>query len=211
VDLRDNVGGNQPEWFLDWYAPAPYADMFTTLRILPELDDAKFRERVANFDDDFYAWYRRAAAGRPVGSEIRRAFQCATPGCDGDNRWVPSHRIVDAPVALLVGPECGSSCAHFAHVFDENDFGPLVGAPSSSGYTDLRLAYSVQLKSGRELGTIGLALSINTSGKTGEPLEGAEVHVDYPVEAPLDGARSNDDVLVDTAIRALQGAKRSPK
>ncbi len=32
LDLRDNTGGNNPNWFLDWYAPAPWRDEWVVER-----------------------------------------------------------------------------------------------------------------------------------------------------------------------------------
>ncbi len=71
LDLRDNRGGNDPEWFLDWYAPAPYADVFTSVRVYPDYDDPTFRKRVVNVDDDWYKWYRKATAGLPPWTSVR--------------------------------------------------------------------------------------------------------------------------------------------
>lgn len=207
LNLRDNRGGNDPEWFLDWYAPAPYADMFTSVRVYPDYDDPAFRKRVVNVDDDWYRWYRKATVGVAAGSDVRRPFKCVNDDCSGDNRFAPAHGLLAVPVALLVGPECMSSCAHMAHIFDENDFGPLIGEPTAASYTSQRLTYPVKTRAGLDLGAIRLGLSRDSSGKTGEPLEGFTVHIDYPVERTFEGRDSWDARLVDVAVRAFREYK----
>jgi hypothetical protein len=204
LDLRDNLGGNDPEWFLDWYAPAPYTDFFTNVRLYAEYADPAFRKRVDNVGDDWYRWYQRASAGMETGAEVRRPFKCQNAECAGDNRFTPAHGLVSVPMALLVGPGCMSSCAHITQVFDENDFGPLIGEPTAASYTSQRFAYPVVTKAGLDLGTIRLGLSSDTSGKSGAPLEGATVHIDYPVERTFEGRDQWDAALVDAAVRAFR-------
>jgi hypothetical protein len=204
LDLRDNYGGNDPEWFLDWYAPAPYADMFTSVRVFPEYSDAGFRKHVANVDEDWHRWYVKATGGHAAGDDVPRPFKCMNADCTGDNRFTPAHGLLAVPVALLVGPGCMSSCAHIAHIFDEDDFGPLIGEPTAASYTTQRLAYPLKVASGLDLGAIGLGLSRDSSGKTGEPLEGYQVHIDYPVERTFDGRDTWDAALVDSALKAFR-------
>ncbi len=38
VDLRDNGGGNNPNWFMDWFASGPYVDRFVMTRLAADLD-----------------------------------------------------------------------------------------------------------------------------------------------------------------------------
>ena len=181
VDLRDNGGGNDPEWFLDWYAPASYEDVYDAVRIDPDRLDAAFNASLSNLTEEWQTWYREAAAGRPPGSLLKRPFKCLRPDCRGGNRFTPARALLKVPVALLVGFGCHSSCAHLAHVFDENDFGPLIGAPTSATLTGQVYAHPVRTRSGLELGRIGLAVSAALSGKTGALIEGVPAAVDYPV------------------------------
>jgi Peptidase family S41 len=206
LDLRDNRGGNDQAWFLDWYAPGPYVDNFVRVPRLAEWADAQFKERVVNLPDEWETWYPRAEK-TATGPFLRRPFSCQSPTCEGDNRVVPAHHVVDAPVALLVGPRCASACAALVQVFDEYDYGPLIGEPTSASYTMVRLEHPVRTRSGRDLGTLGLALSHDESGKTGADLEGVEVHVDYPVERTFEARARWDADLVQAALRAFREVK----
>ena len=45
LDLRDNLGGNNPNWFLDWWAPSAYSDMFVFSRLHADFNSVdKLRE-----------------------------------------------------------------------------------------------------------------------------------------------------------------------
>ncbi len=206
LDLRNNRGGNDSRWFLDWYAPGPYVDTFLRVPRLADWSDPQFKARVENLDDAWTTWYP-AAEKAAAGPFLRRPFFCENAACSGDNRQVPAHGVVDAPVALLVGPGCGSACAAVALVFDENDYGPLIGEPTGASYTTYRLQYPVRTRAGRELGTLGLALSHDESGKTGEDFEGRDVHVDYPVARTFDGRARWDAELVAAAVRSFHEFK----
>lgn len=203
VDLRDNGGGNDPEWFLDWYAPAPYEDHYIVARVAPEWQDPAFTSRVVNIDEDWLKWYRRAAIGRANGTWLRRPFKCLRPDCSGGNRFSPGRALVTAPVALLVGRGCNSSCAHVAQIFDENDFGPLIGEPAQATQTSQHHPYPVRTSAGLKLGQLKLALSTDESGKTGKRLEGALPHVDYPISRTFDNRDTIDAAHVTAALRAF--------
>lgn len=202
LDLRDNGGGNDPEWFLDWYAPAPYEDVYDAVRVEPDRLDPTFRAALSNLTDEWQAWYRESAAGRTPGSLLKRPFKCLRPDCRGGNRFTPARALLKVPVALLVGRDCHSSCAHLAHIFDENDFGPLIGEPTPATLTGQVYAHPVRTRSGLELGRIGLAVSAALSGKTGALLEGASAKVDYPV--PRAAPTGGDAAHVAAAVRAFK-------
>jgi len=71
--------------------------------------------------------------------------------CSGGNRFDPQHALLKVPVALLVGRNCHSSCAHFANIFDEYDFGPLIGEPTPSTVTAQSYPYAIRTRSGLSL------------------------------------------------------------
>jgi hypothetical protein len=58
-----------------------------------------------------------------------------------------------------------------------------------------------------DLGSIHLGLSRDSSGKTGEPLEGVTVHIDYPIERTFEGKDGWDAALVDAALRSFREFK----
>lgn len=204
LDLRDNGGGNDPEWFLDWYAPAPYEDQYLAVRAAPEWQDPSFTARVFNIDEDWLKWYRQAAAGAAPGSWVKRPVKCLRPDCRGGNRFAPARALLKVPVALLVGRDCHSSCAHFVNVFDEYDFGPLIGEPAQATETDQLYPYPVRTRSGLALGHIKLALNVSLSGKTGRPLEGALPAIDYPVPPAFGDRAAWDAAHVAAALRAFK-------
>lgn len=204
LDLRDNGGGNDPEWFLDWYAPAPYEDQYIAVRSGPQWQDAGFTARVLNIDEDWLKWYRQAAASAAPGSWIKRPVKCPRPDCSGGNRFAPARALLNVPTVVLVGRGCISSCAHFVSIFDEYNFGPLIGEPAPVTETDQRYPYPVRTRSGLYLGDITLALNASLSGKTGRPLEGVLPFVDYPVALTLDDRDAWDTAHVAAALRAFK-------
>lgn len=205
LDLRDNFGGNPGEWFLDWYAPGPYLNIFTRIPQLPEYADPEFRKRVINLgdDEDWFPWYQRQLAATAPGAPVINTYNCPDP-CGTERRLTPAHALVAAPVALLVGPTTGSAAAHFALIFDENDFGPLVGDITGASFTVFRLEHPVRTRRGLDLGTMTFALTSEISGKTGEPIEGRAPHIDYPIERTFERAAQWDADHVAAAIRSFK-------
>ncbi|HRI52089.1 MAG TPA: S41 family peptidase [Pseudomonadota bacterium] len=204
VDLRDNGGGNDPEWFLDWYAPAPYEDIYDAVRVDPERLSPSFIAAVSNLTEEWLGWYRTTSAGLAPGTLLRRPFKCLHLDCSGGNRFTPARALLPVPVALLVGQNCHSSCAHLAHIFDENDFGPLIGEPAAATLTGQVYSYPVRTRSGLLLGRIGLAVSAALSGKSGQPIEGALSTVDYPIKIPQRERASWDVAHITAALRAFR-------
>lgn len=204
VDLRDNGGGNDPDWFLDWYAPAPYEDVYTAVRVMPEWLDSNFTDRVLNIDEGWLAWYRGAAAARAPGSWLTRPWKCRRLDCSGGNHNTPAHALLKVPVALLVGRGCQSSCAAFASIFDEYDFGPLIGEPAQATQTTQIYTHPVRTRSGLQLGRIKLALNDTRSGKNGQLLEGVLPAVDYPVPLTIESRDAWDSALIAAALRAFK-------
>jgi hypothetical protein len=215
LDLRDNSGGNNTNWFVDWWAPRPYVDRFVRIRLIDGLGDEEQLGRVNTRFGEHRANYVRALAARAPGQEFTRdePFFCQSASCDDDNRYVPMHRVTDAPVALLVGPGCVSSCDSFAALFDENDFAPLIGEPTAVGFTAFRYSYPVRTARGDDLGFVTFALSVEVSGKTKTDLEAVPLHLDYPVDRTFGNRSRYDRMLVDNALEAFKGFpfKREPR
>jgi hypothetical protein len=207
LDVRDNRGGQDGEWFLDWYAPAAYTDVFTRIPQLADYADQAFRERVVNLggnDEDWLPWYQKQVAkGRP-GEPVKRLYQCSDSSCGEERRLTPAHGLIAAPVALLVGPNTGSAAAHFALIFDENDFGPLIGDVTAASFTVYRLEFPVKTRRGLDLGKMLFALTSEMSGKTGTSIEGQTPHIDYPVERTFERAALWDEDLINAAIKAFK-------
>lgn len=216
LDLRDNGGGNNPNWFLDWWAPAPYVGHFVRYRLLEDLLSKRKlrRAHITGWREGSkrVAWYRaQVRSGRKAKQTFTEAvpFFCRKGLCRWSNRYVPRRRVTKAPVALLTGPRCLSACDHFAMMFAENRFGPLVGRPTAAGYTGYRFGHHLRVGKNRTwFGFIGLAFSYEVSGKTRKPVEGVALKIDQLLEKTRANYRRYDRLIVQGAIRALARWRR---
>ena len=209
LDLRDNHGGNNPNWFLDWWAPGPYADHLVYTRLLGDLDsqDKLRKAGITGWGSSRINQYLQALKQRKGAQAFwgPRPFFCPTADCSGwDNVYKPVNRVTASPVSLLVGPQCVSSCDHVAFVFKENGFGPLVGLPGAAGFTVYRVKHHISDPQSRAgLGYVNLAFSYEVSGKTRRKVEAVQVVPDHLVEKTFDNRARYDRLLVDAAIKAL--------
>ena len=215
LDLRDNHGGNNPNWFLDWWAPAPYYDHFVYTRLHEDFDTpARIRAaRVTGWGQAEIDAYLEALRNKDAETAFMgpRPFFCPASGCrDWDNHYRPQNQVTTRPVALLVGAGCVSSCDHVVSVFKENQFGPVIGTAGAAGYTAYRIWHLVtHPETGENLGIALLAFSYEVSGKTREPVEAVVVPPDVTVEPTFDNASRYDAMLVEAAISALVKKARS--
>jgi hypothetical protein len=212
VDLRDNTGGNNANLFLDWYAPpAPYVGDFFFPRLDPALATPDAVGALVNLDGPVADAYLRAARG-PAPNDpfaLRLPDTWGPDGFDPTNRHVARHQVTAAPVALLVGPRCASSCDVVARAFAENGFGPLVGTPPAGVNSMIQLRRELKALDGRVLGELRIAFSRQASGKTGAEVQGTAPKMDVMVERTFDNADRYDAELVTRAIAALDARQRS--
>jgi hypothetical protein len=225
LDMQDNPGGVNPNLFLDWWADKPYTDTFTRV-----LFDSAFSSKQAladyglNMTDAAAKFYLDAFAKRGASDRFAppRPFACkaapragaqasgspeAAATCDWDNRYAPSHRVTKLPVALVLGPGCGSSCDAFAWHFQHQKFGPIVGRPSMAGFTTHRSRFPVSLRDGaKPLGTVDFAASFDTAtADSNDSIEARPIAIDVPVMRTFENREKFDQVVVDAAIGALEG------
>jgi peptidase S41-like protein len=216
LDLRDNRGGNNPNWFLDWWAPASYKSYMVYTRLHQDFDSQdKLRQaHITGWGPPHFKIYLEALAKKSAEAQFMepRPFFCPTPDCKGfDNLYRPKNQVTKLPVAMLVGPRCVSSCDSVVHTFREYDFGPVVGQAGSAGFTIARLQHKVRHpQSGEQLGFVALAFSYETSGKTGQKLEAVVVDPHRVVEPTFANRDRYDEILVKTAIEAF-GNFKTPK
>lgn len=219
LDLQDNGGGINPNLFIEWWTDKPYTD--TETRML--LDAALLRDEhgaahISNMTDAVEAWYAselKTRAAIPPGSEATgrrlssaRPFMCKPETCTWENHYTPKRRVTKAPVALLLGPGCASSCDAFAWHFDKEDIGPIVGRGSMAGFTTHRARFDVTTGDGQPvLGTIDFAISYDTPPRGTESIEGVPVNIDVPIARTFENHDHYDRLLVDSAIRALTKMK----
>jgi hypothetical protein len=209
VDLRDNHGGNDPHTFLDWWAPQPYDNISVSLPLDAELArlEGDMLDRILWSSTVAQQYRDRQKRGD---SSWEFPFLCSNERCDDGARRTPKHPVTRAPVALLVGPQCISSCDTFALVFASNRFGPLVGAPTAAAYTVVRLPIEAKTNDGRSLGTLQVALSRSRIGE-GPWIEGVPLPLDVPLERTFENRETFDRSLVDAGIQALRPRARQPK
>jgi len=201
LDLRDNGGGNNPNWFMDWYASGTYVDRFVLTHLS---DDFSTEESAMDAGVAHVGAYLEALKHRAPGQAFTapRPFFTKPHDASWDNRYTPSHRVTTAPIALLVGPRCVSACDSVASLFAENHFGPLVGEPTATAYTTQRIRRPVTIH-GKQLGTMYLAFTRELSGKTNEPIEGVPIHIDVPIDRTVANRAVYDRTLVDAGIKSL--------
>lgn len=208
LDVQDNGGGMNPNVFLEWWTDKPYTD--TSTRML--LDDELLRDEtgeahISSLNDAVRTWYARELQQRAPGQRISspRPFMCKPNTCDWENRYTPRHRVTLAPVALLLGPGCASSCDALAWHFEKTRIGPLVGRVPMAGFTTHRARFDVVSHQGQPaLGRIDFAISYDTPPGRTESIEGTYVHLDVPIARTFENFNRYDALLVDGAIRQLQ-------
>jgi C-terminal processing protease CtpA/Prc len=203
LDLRDNRGGNNPYWFLDWFAPRPFGGHWRQTRLHPDVA-ARLRARG---DTEGLAAFERALANPAAdGFTPRRPFTCGAGGCDAPNTYAPGRRATTRPVALLVGPTCMSACDTFASTFAVELFGPVVGEPTSAATSPERFPFPIPSADGRDLGF--LILSYGRALKAdGSVAEGATLPLTDPVARTFENRTRYDALLVTQAIAALRRAR----
>lgn len=203
LDLRDNHGGNNPHVFLDWYAPRSYDN----LEVVVKLHDSLARRSDNRLAQLLWSG-RRATRYRELAAEGKTTwahpFLCPDDACTEGGRHTPHNRVTKAPIALLVGPQCVSSCDSLAAIFAVNHFGPLVGEPTAAAYTVYRMPLQLSDSDDRPLGTFQLALSRSRFGSDGAWVEGVPLPLDQAVPWTWSGRDSYDRDLVTAGIAALR-------
>ncbi len=207
LDLQDNSGGLDPNVFLDWWAPAPYIDSETRM-LLDEtlLSGGAGSPQVSDMGSSIEAWYREELRARKPGARLSspRPFMCKANTCQWNNMYTPSHRVSRAPLALVVGPGCASSCDAFAWHFARDRIGPVVGREPMAGFTTHRARFPVAVSpSAPPVGMIDFAVSYDTAPGSEESLEGSPLPLDVRLPRRFENSARYHALLIDAAIRAL--------
>ena len=206
LDLRENQGGNNPNWFLNWWAPGTYKDHLVYMGIRRDLNSMRSLKdaKITGWGNEEITDYLQQIKNVSEEQDYLppRPFFCPDSGCEWDNQYTPSEQVTNLPIILLVGPKCMSSCDHVASVFRENDFGLLIGQPTAAGYTTYRMRHHISAPDGSSWGFLRFALSYEVSGKTGKTVEAVPVEVDYRIDRTFKNHSHYDRLLVDQAIKA---------
>jgi hypothetical protein len=211
LDMRDNGGGNDPNSFVDWWAPPrPYTDTFTVMRKTKLVPDSKsLEESVQNTPQAVVDFYDACLKSSSTSAFCpKRPFQCKPKSCDWDNKFTASHQVTKLPVALVTGPGCGSSCDAFALTWKRNKFGPVIGTPSMAGFTTNR--YRAPVPARIPLGTFDLAFSYDATDD-GEEVEGKLIEPDVRVPETWENHAHYDTMIADAAIGALSHSEQKSR
>ena len=170
LDVHENHGGNNPFIFLGWCSSGPWDHERVVTRVVSGLDSASVAELFWGDERNVSAYAEAQKAGRPT---IETRFLCPSGSCVGETSSA-NERVTRAPVALVVGQDCMSSCDTLALTWSTFHLGPLVGQQPMHAYTVNRLPIHVSGPESEDLGTLRVALSESelNSGVTveGEPL-----------------------------------------
>jgi hypothetical protein len=200
LDLHENHGGNNPFVFLSWFANKPWDHQQVHARVSADFSEDEIR-RFLWSDAERIAQYNQAL--KAGGNEIEWPFLCPKDSRKpGETTCVAkgprsTELVTRARVALVTGPECTSSCDSFTSDWATFEMGPVVGLQPGHGYTTTRHGYPVTAPDGRDLGVFRIALSWEAYPRTGKPLEGAEIKLDW--EAPY--TFETRETWVDLAVK----------
>src|SRR5262249_45742209 len=143
--------------------------------IKPERDDATLRAFLDGGDGEGYT----AARAEHRAAYVTR-FLCPREPCTAVTPPA-SERVTRAPVAVVTGPSCVSSCDTFSLTWAAFHLGPIVGQQPMHAYTVVRLPIDVVGPDREPLGTLRVALT-RSELRDGASIEGAPLQLDW--EAP---------------------------
>lgn len=175
LDVHENHGGNNPFVFLSWFAKRPWQHELVTVRVSADFGEDEARQFL--YGDGPLTKRYLEAAKRGEGW-LTYPFLCTGEGCEGLRGPRPPERVTEAPVGLVTGPECTSSCDALSVVWSEYGMGPIVGKQPMHGFTSVRHEFPMRGPDGRVLGLFRLALS-REGFKGKPPLEGAPIRLDW--------------------------------
>jgi hypothetical protein len=197
LDLHENNGGNNPFMFLGWFTTGPWDHPRIVIKVDPALDKSVVERTF--FDDRDVAGYEAAQAARQPTYASR--FLCNREPCTHVTAPA-SERVTTAPVALVVGPACASSCDTFALTWSAFKLGPVVGKQPVHAYTVIRLPIPVAGPDREDLGTFRVALS-QSEIRDGTSIEGEPIALDWEAPDTFETRGSWVRAAVDEAAKRL--------
>lgn len=175
LDLRENHGGNNPFVFLGWFAKKPLSHQVVRVKVVPGLDDAQLDDVFYGDSRNIDAFKGALAAGKPF---VDTRFLCDAGACD-DVAPRAAERVTDAPVALLTGSGCISSCDTFALNWKTFGLGLVAGEQPNHAYTVSRLPIRVKGPNNEALGEFKVAISSSYIPGSDSPIEGEPFALDW--------------------------------
>jgi hypothetical protein len=202
LDVRENQGGNNPFIFLSWFTDKPLTHERVHLKVAKGLPEGPLRRMLFGGDKVYRAYRDAESKSQPY---LESFFLCDKGDCEHE-KPAQGQQVTSATVAMLIGPECVSSCDTFALAFEHDHLGPLVGEQPASAFTVNRYSFHVEGLAHEDLGDIQLAAAYSTIGHDSETsIEGAPRHLDVEVRARFSSRSKTDKVIVDAGIAAIEG------
>jgi len=196
LDLHENFGGNNPFLFLGWFSGGPWDHPRVLIDVRLEHDDAVLRPFLQSGDGEGYA-----AARAEHRATYARRFLCEREPCTSVTPPA-SERVTRAPVAVVTGPSCVSSCDTFSLTWAAFHLGPIVGKQPAHAYTVVRLPIDVVGPDREPLGTLRVALS-RSELRDGAPIEGEPFSLDWEAPDSFETRTSWVHAAVTEAVKRL--------
>lgn len=207
LDVHENHGGNNPFVFLSFFAQKPWDHQQIQIHVSPAFSEDEVRQFLFG-SPTYTARYRAAAAAGK--REDSWPFLCnrdGKPVVDGTCEAVgprPSELVTKAPVAIVTGPECTSSCDSLVADWAAFRMGPVVGQQPAHGFTSVRHSFPLVGPDGRDLGSFRIALSREGYPRAGRMLEGAPIDLDWEAPSTFETRRTWVDLAVAEARRRVE-------
>ncbi len=201
VDLHENHGGYNPFLFLSWFAKKPWGHERVSVHVSKAFSEDETRTFLWG-NQRLVDRYQKAAAANQ--ETLEYPFLCAREDAPGHDHACdhapprPAERVTEAPVAVITGQECTSSCDAFSALWGTFDEGPIVGKQPMHGFTTVRHTFPLVGPDNRDLGRFSIALSSEAFAGHAA-LEGQPIHLDWTApEAPP--VEEGHDAWVDDAV-----------
>lgn len=205
LDLRDNGGGNNPNWFIEWFTNQPYYDRFVRMKLSSRLADNKTLSNCM-MGGQKTQWYLRELEDRVGDQRLTsfRPFFCKPGSCSWDNKYYPKNRVSSLPFAILTGFNCLSSCDSFVYHFLTKHEALGVGERGSGGYTSHRLPLEIRNPAdGSLLAYFTVAVSEDYDGETKRPIEGFSPAPDKEIYLTSENEEAYDNILIENAVKLI--------
>lgn len=204
IDLRENSGGNNPNWFLSWFALGKYKDFYVTIPYNSALNTVeKIKKlKLTGWNNKKYNDYINSFKNKKSNEKFYGPVQFFETKTN-DNTYEPENLLLKTNIALLTSQKCVSSCDHFVYIFHENKFGITVGEPTAAGFTSYRAEFNLSVNK-KNLGSYYLAFSNDFSGKTNKETESDLINIDYPLEKTFENQNNYLQMLIDSAVNNIK-------
>ena len=199
LDLHENGGGNNPFLFLGWFAKKPMSHEIVRVKVVPGLDAEQLEEAFFGESGTIDAYKAALAGGKPF---VESRFLCEAGACD-DVAPIASERVTDAPVAILTGAACMSSCDTFALTWKTAGLGLIAGEQPNHGYTVNRLPIALKGPNDEALGEFKVAISSSYVPGSESPIEGEPVALDWVAPHTFETRSTWTRLAVDDLRRRL--------